>query len=166
MSEENIGKPNGIANSRDSQGFDWGSGEQQSPITESSANFSLDDIYQENDDLDITGDNVLTHIEVRKPQAQEWFMAHTTWYLKDTRAVILKSGTKTTVHLIHKKLTPLSESLEQDSKSVFIQVCINRKGKLFIWVISKSKDGEDLSKHTKIATEHIRIARTKWIRHF
>jgi hypothetical protein len=61
---------------------------------------------------------------------------------------------------------PLSKSLEQDSVPAFVTVCVNIKGKIFIWVVRKSKSDGDPSKHYNTALEHIKAARTKWIRRF
>src|SRR5262245_29200730 len=79
--------------------------------------YTLDDIAQDDDDLSIIGDNVLNHVEVRRARAQEWFQCHPTWRLS-TRAVIDKRGTQEVCYLLHKRLMPWSESLEQDSVPV------------------------------------------------
>jgi len=125
--------------------------------------FNLDDLAQDEDDIQIVGDNILNHVEVRKPGQQEWFMAHPSWGL-NTRAVITKSGTKEVVHLIHKCLMPPVETLEQDSVPVLVIPCINLKGKIFIWVIRKSRS--DDSKMYVSACEHVAESRTHWIRRF
>src|SRR5215510_10326816 len=114
--------------------------------------YTLDDLATEDDDVEITGDNVLNHIEVRRPHQQEWFMAHPTWRIS-TRAVIDKRGTKETVYLVHKCLMPYSETLKQDSVPVLVQTCINIKGKIFLWVIRKLKDEGDPSMFYKTALE-------------
>jgi hypothetical protein len=136
-------------------------GEPQKP----SATFTLDDLAQEEDDLTITGDNVLNHVEVRRPGGQEWFQCHPTWKLS-TRAVIDKRGTREVYYLLHKRLMPWSESLEQDSVPVLVRVCINLKGRIFLWVIRKSKDDGDPSRLYATALEHVQTATTDWIRRF
>src|SRR5215475_6767321 len=127
--------------------------------------FSLDDVAQDDDDTIITGENVLNHVEVRRPHKQEWFQCHPQWKL-NTRAVIDKRGTKEVVYLLHKRLMPWSESLEQDSVPVLLRVCINLKGKIFLWVIRKSKDDGDPSRLYATALEHVQAATTSWIRRF
>jgi hypothetical protein len=127
--------------------------------------YTLDDLATEDDDIEILGDNVLNHIEVRRPHAQEWFRSHPTWKIS-TRAVIDKRGTKETVYLVHKCLMPYSESLKQDSYPVLVQACTNTKGKIFLWVCRKLKDDGDPSTIYKTALEHIDAARTNWIRRF
>jgi hypothetical protein len=127
--------------------------------------FDLNDIATEEDDTEITGENILAHVEVRRPHPQEWFQTHPTWAVS-TRAVIDKRGTKETVYLLHKRLMPWSEALEQDSVPVLVRICINVKGKIFIWVIRKSKDDGSLSKHYTTALEHVQRATTNWVRRF
>lgn len=130
-----------------------------------SAAFTLDDIAQEEDDLAITADSVLNHVEVRTPHPQEWFQCHPTWKLS-TRAVRDKRGTREVYYLLHKRLMPWSESLEQDSFAVLVRVCINLKGRIFLWVIRKSKVDGDSSGHYATALEHVQAATTNWIRRF
>ena len=127
--------------------------------------FTMDDLATEDDDIPITGENPLKYTEVRKPGKQEWWMSHSLWQLSQ-RVVIEKSGFKEIVHLIHKNLLPPSKSLEQDSVPALLSVCINLKGRLFIWVIKKSKKDGDPSKYYSEALQSIQAARTKWVRHF
>jgi hypothetical protein len=127
--------------------------------------FTLADIATDNDDVIITGDGALNRIEVRKPHPQEWFRVHPTWKLS-TRAVIDKRGVKEIYYLLHKRLMPWSETLEQDSVPVVVRVCINLKGRIFLWVIRKSKDEGDPSKLYATALEHVQAATTSWIRRF
>jgi hypothetical protein len=127
--------------------------------------FTLDDLATEDDDLTIVGDDVLKLVEVRRPHPQEWFQCHPTWKLS-TRAVIDKRGTREVCYLLHKRLMPCSESLEQDSVPVLVVVCINLKGKIFLWPIRKSKDDGNPAKLYATALEHVRAATSDWIRHF
>ena len=127
--------------------------------------FTLDDLATESDDVPINGENPLRYTEVRKPGNQEFWMSHPKWQLSQ-RVVIVKSGFKDVVYLIHKDLLPPSKSLEQDSVLARLTVCINLKGRLFIWVIKKSKKDGDPSKYYRDANESIRQGRTKWVRHF
>ena len=69
-------------------------------------------------------------------------------------------------YLLHKRLMPWSESLEQDSVPVLVCVWINLKGRIFLWVIRKSKDDDKLSRHYATALEHVHTATTPWIRRF
>lgn len=175
MEDRKLDGPNGACddenfNSRTgSQNQDFGiepddtvsQGEPQQP----SAAFTLDDLAQEEDDLAITADSVLNHVEVRKPHQQEFFRCHPTWRLS-TRAVIDKRGTKEVYYLLHKRLMPWSESLEQDSVPVLVCVCVNLKGRIFLWVIRKSKDDGDPSSLYATALEHVRSATDNWIRRF
>jgi hypothetical protein len=132
---------------------------------EQDESFTLSDIATDEDDVVITGDNVLSRVEVRKPHQQEWFRVHPTWKLT-TRAVIDKRGAQETCYLLHKRLMPWSESLEQDSVPVLVRVCINRKGKIFLWVIRRGRDDDKLSKFYSIALEHVQAAITSWVRRF
>jgi hypothetical protein len=154
---------NGCANGHDTT--DEIQPELISDDRQQSETFSLDDIATDADDIPITGDSVLDHVEVRKPYQQEWFQVHKSWSLS-TRAVIIKIGAKETVYLLHKRLMPCSEALEQDSVPVLVCVCINTKGKIFIWVVRKGKDDGALSKYYMTTREHIKKATTNWIRHF
>ena len=134
-------------------------------IQKSVPTFTLDDLATEEDDLTIIGDDILKHVEVRKPRQQEFFRCHPTWKLS-TRAVIDKRGAREVYYLLHKKLMPWSESLEQDSVPVLVVVCINLKGRIFLWVIRKSKDDGDPSKLYATALEHVQAATGDWIRRF
>jgi hypothetical protein len=125
----------------------------------------MDDLDLSEDDIPITGEDPLKHTECRKPGRQEWFRAHTKWQLSQ-RVVITKSGFKDVVHLIHKNLLPPSKSLEQDSVPALLSVCINLRGKIFIWCIKKSKKDGDPSKYYSAAQQSILAAREKWVRHF
>ena len=127
--------------------------------------FTMDDLATEDDDVPINGENPLKYTEVRKPGNQEWWRSRPSWQLSQ-RVVIVKSGFKDVVHLIHKNLLPPSKSLEQDSVPALLSVCINLKGRLFIWVIKKSKKDGDPSKYYRDAQQSIREGRTKWVRHF
>ena len=133
---------------------------EQKPVQEY---FDFSEIATEEDDTTITGDNVLAHIEVRKPGQQEFFQVHPTWQFS-TRVIIDKRSGREVVHLLHKSLMPWSESLEQDSVPVLILACINLKGRIFLWVIRKSKDGSDPSNFYSTALQHADAARKGWIR--
>jgi hypothetical protein len=128
--------------------------------------FTLDDLATEDDDFTIAGENPLKHTEVRKPGRQEWFMSHPSWQLSQRVVIVRGSGFKDVVHLIHKNLLPPSKSLEQDSVPALLSVCINLKGRLFIWVVKKSKKDGDPSKYYSAALQSIQAGRTKWVRHF
>jgi hypothetical protein len=127
--------------------------------------FTMDDLATEDDDFAIAGEKPLKYTEVRKPGRQEWWMSHPSWQLSQ-RVVITKSGFKDLVYLVHKNLLPPSKSLEQDSVPALLSVCINLKGRMFIWVIKKSKKDGDPSKYYSSALQSIQAARTKWVRHF
>ena len=128
--------------------------------------FTLSDLAREEDDADLTtGENPLDQIEVRSPGQQEWYRTHPEWSLS-TRAVIDKRGTREVVYLMHKRLMPWSETLEQDSVPVMVRVCVNSKGKLFIWVIRKQKKDGTLAKNYSATLDHIQNSLTKWIRRF
>ena len=118
---------------------------EQKPVQEY---FDFSEIATEEDDTTITADNVLAHIEVRKPGQQEFFQVHPDWQFS-TRVIIDKRSGREVVHLLHKSLMPWSESLEQDSVPVLILACINLKGRIFLWVIRKSKDGSDPSNFSR-----------------
>jgi hypothetical protein len=136
---------------------------EEKPQQPVQAYFNLEEIATEEDDLSIAGENVLNHIEVRKPHQQEFFRVHPTWQLS-TRAIIDKRGGRDVVHLLHKSLMPWSVTLEEDSVPILIVVCINLKGQIFLWVVRKGKDGSDPSSLYSTALQHIEAARSHWIR--
>jgi hypothetical protein len=151
------------ANGHDVEGIEPDSveekGSNQTPA------YSLEDLASEEDDLSITGDNVLSHVIVRRPHKQEWFQCHPTWRLS-TRAVIDSRNGADVVYLLNKKLMPWSKSLEQDSVPVLVRPCVNNRGRIFLWVIKKSKDDGDPSGIYKKALDHIEEATRNWIRRF
>lgn len=133
---------------------------QQKPVQ---AYFDFNEIAAEEDDLHIIGDNVLSHVEVRKPGQQEFFMVHPAWQFS-TRVIIDRRSGREVVHLLSRSLMPWSKSLEEDSVPVLILPCINRKGRVFLWVIRKTKDGSDPSNFYSTALQHAEVARSQWVR--
>lgn len=158
MINENENK--GFTNGHDKEETESDSVSEQKPIQ---SYFDFAEIAVEEDETTITGDNVLNHIEVRKPGQQEFFRVHPTWQFS-TRVIIDRRSGREVVHLLHRSLMPWSESLEQDSVPVLILPCINLKGRIFLWVIRKSRDGGDPSNFYSTALQHAEAARKSWIR--
>ena len=79
-------------------------------LRQSSPTYTIDDLAQEDDDLTITGDGVLNHVEVRAAASPRVVQVHPSWKLS-TRAMIDKRGTREVYYLLHKRLMPWSESL-------------------------------------------------------
>jgi len=125
--------------------------------------FDFSEIAAEEDDIAVTGDNVLARVEVRKPGQQEFFRVHPAWQFS-TRVIIDRRNGREVVHLLHRSLMPWSETLEQDSVPVLILPCINLKGRIFLWVVRKGKDGADPSSFYSTALDHAAAARSCWIR--
>jgi hypothetical protein len=141
---------------------DPGEQNSQRPVSDF---FDLDEIATDDADTEIIADDPLRHVEVRKPHEQEWFQAHPTWQMS-AYAVIKKVGYKESVHLLSKSLMPWPDDLENDIRPIFVQACVNITGRMFVWPIRKSQNDGEISKTFQTALEHVKTARTSWIRHF
>src|SRR5262245_40842357 len=142
MGEENIGKTNGIANSVDSQGFDWGSGKQQSVATEYIRPVKLPTPSEKgkakellksggNKLLDITQVKRLGTIEVRKAKKQAWFRSHTDMV---SEISVIKKESSGEYFLVHPGIhTDLDDKARENVRDAFVTAAINDEGGQFLW---------------------------------
>jgi len=173
MSEENTGKTNGIANSLDSQGFDWGSGKQQSPATEYIRPVKLPAPPEKNkakEFLKSGGNKVfdvkpfkrLATIEVRKPKKQEWFRSHPDMI---TEISVIKKESSGDYFLVHPGIyTDLDDKARENVRDAYLTAAVNDEGGQFLWVILKPTGDGVGGQLFDADLEDLSLSRSKWIR--
>jgi len=98
------------------------------------------------------------NIEVRKPQKQEWFRAHSTLQFP---AAVLEVNASGNIFLVHPSLR---ERLSDDVYDACIYPCINRNNEIFLWTVRLPKGDSRANQFAESALEAIRTARETWIR--
>src|SRR5215831_4787443 len=98
------------------------------------------------------------NIEVRKPQKQEWFRAHSTLQFP---AAVLEVNASGNIFLVHPSLR---ERLSDDVYDACIYPCINRNNEIFLWTVRLPKGDSRANQFAESALEAISLARETWIR--
>jgi hypothetical protein len=98
------------------------------------------------------------NVEVRKPQKQEWFRAHSTLQFP---AAVLEVNASGNVFLVHPSLR---ERLSDDVYDACIFPCINRTNEIFLWTVRLPRGDSRANQFAESALEAISLARETWIR--
>jgi len=98
------------------------------------------------------------NIEVRKPQKQEWFRAHSTLQFP---AAVLEVNASGNIFLVHPSLR---ERLSDDVYDACIYPCINRNNEIFLWTVRLPRGDNRANQFAESALEAIHTARETWIR--
>jgi hypothetical protein len=114
--------------------------------------------YRSKEDVEAADKVSTINVEVRKPQMQEWFRAHSTLQFP---AAVLEVKTSGNIFLVHPSLR---ERLSDDVYDACIFPCINRSNEIFLWTVRLPKGDSRANHFAESALEAISLARQTWIR--
>jgi hypothetical protein len=111
---------------------------------------------------DISTKEILSLVPVRRPRKGEFFRAHPDPAMSLTVAIYQDPDEPDEVYFV---APSMRDELAEDMKAVHLQLCISRKGVLFIWPLTVPKEGNSQGRSWhESARKAAEISKTKWVR--